>query len=37
LLGGLRSLTPYSHVQYWSTDSVLDRIAGEIKEMLESG
>jgi hypothetical protein len=37
LLGGLRSLTPYSHAQYWSTEKVLDRIADEIKEMLESG
>jgi hypothetical protein len=29
--------TPYSHTQYWSTDSVLDRIAGALKEVLESG
>ena len=37
LLGGVRSLTPYSHEQYWSTAKVLDRIADEIKEVLESG
>jgi hypothetical protein len=37
LLGRVRSLTPYSHTQYWSTEKVLDRIADEIKEMLESG
>jgi hypothetical protein len=37
LLGGIRSLTPYSHAQYWSTDSVLDRIAGELQEMLQPG
>jgi len=37
LLGKVKSLTPYSHTQYWSTKSVLDRIAGALKEMLESG
>jgi hypothetical protein len=37
LLGSVRSLTPYSHMQYWSTDSVLDRIADALKEMLEPG
>jgi hypothetical protein len=37
LLGRVKSLTPYSHTQYWSTEKVLDRIADEIKEMLESG
>ncbi len=37
LLGRVKSLTPYSHTQYWSTDSVLDRIADAIKEMLEPG
>jgi hypothetical protein len=37
LLGRVRALTPYSHTQYWSTEQVLDRIADEIKEMLESG
>ncbi len=37
LLGGVKSLTPYSHTQYWRTGKVLDRIADEIKEVLESG
>jgi hypothetical protein len=37
LLAHVKSLTPYSHMQYWSTEKVLDRIADEIKEMLESG
>ena len=37
LLGRVKSLTPYSHTQYWSTASVLDRIADALKEMLESG
>ena len=37
LLGRVKSLTPYSHTQYWSTDKVLDRIADALKEMLESG
>ena len=37
LLGRVKALTPYSHTQYWSTSSVLDRIADEVKEMLESG
>ena len=34
LLGSVKSLSPYSHTQYWSTDSVLDRIAGALQEML---
>jgi hypothetical protein len=37
LLGRIKSLTPYSHTQYWSTEKVLDRIAGALKELLESG
>jgi hypothetical protein len=37
LLGRVRALTPYSHTQYWSTQTVLDRIADALKEMLESG
>lgn len=37
LLNRVKSLTPYSHTQYWSTDGVLDRIADALKEMLESG
>jgi hypothetical protein len=37
LLGKVKSLTPYSHTQYWRTEKVLDRIADEIKEVLESG
>jgi hypothetical protein len=37
LLGRVKALTPYSHTQYWSTASVLDRIADEMKEVLESG
>ena len=37
LFGRLRSLTPYSHTQYWSTSSVLDRIADALREMIESG
>lgn len=37
LAGRIKSLTPYSHTQYWSTPAVLDRIAGALKEMLESG
>jgi hypothetical protein len=34
LLDRIRSLTPYSHTQYWSTNSVLDRIAEALREML---
>lgn len=34
LLGGVKSLTPYSHTQYWSTAKVIDRIAGALREML---
>ena len=34
LAGRIRSLTPYSHTQYWSTAGVLDRIAGALQEML---
>ena len=34
LLGRIRSLSPYSHTQYWSTSSVLDRMAGALREML---
>ena len=34
LLGGVRSLTPYSHAQYWSTAKVIDRIAGALQEVL---
>jgi hypothetical protein len=37
LLGRVKSLTPYSHTQYWSTEKVLDRIAGALQELLESG
>jgi hypothetical protein len=37
LAGRILSLTPYSHMQYWRTDSVLDRIADSLREMLESG
>lgn len=37
LLGRLRSLSPYSHMQYWSTRSVLDRIADSLRELIESG
>jgi hypothetical protein len=37
LLGRVKSLTPYSHTQYWRTQSVLDRIADALKELLESG
>jgi len=37
LLGRVKSLTPYSHTQYWSTEKVLDRIAGGLQELLESG
>jgi hypothetical protein len=37
LLGRIKSLTPYSHTQYWSTASVLDRIADALKELLEAG
>lgn len=37
LLGRLRALSPYSHMQYWSTRSVLDRIADSLRELLESG
>jgi hypothetical protein len=37
LLGRIKSLTPYSHTQYWSTEGVLDRIADALKELLESG
>ena len=37
LLGRVKSLTPYSHTQYWRTESVLDRIADALKELLESG
>jgi hypothetical protein len=35
LFGTIRSLTPYSHSQYWSTASVLDRIAEALREMLQ--
>ncbi len=34
LAGQIMSLTPYSHMQYWRTDSVLDRIADSLREML---
>jgi hypothetical protein len=34
LAGRIKSLTPYSHTQYWSTPGVLDRIAGALQEML---
>jgi hypothetical protein len=34
LLGRVRSLTPYSHSQYWNTAKVLDRIAGALQEVL---
>jgi hypothetical protein len=34
LLGHLKALTPYSHMQYWSTDSVLDRIAEALRELI---
>jgi hypothetical protein len=37
LLGKVRAITPYSHMQYWSTEKVLDRIADGLKEVLESG
>jgi hypothetical protein len=37
LLGKIRSLSPYSHMQYWSTGSVLDRIADSLRELLQSG
>jgi hypothetical protein len=37
LFGTIRSLTPYSHSQYWRTASVLDRIAEGLREMLKSG
>jgi hypothetical protein len=36
-LGHVKSLTPYSHTQYWRTAGVLDRIADALKELLESG
>ena len=35
LLERIKSLSPYSHTQYWSTQSVLDRIAGALREMIE--
>jgi hypothetical protein len=34
LVGRVKSLTPYSHTQYWSTGSVLDRIADSLQEVL---
>jgi hypothetical protein len=34
LLGRIRSLSPYSHMQYWSTSSVLDRIAEALREIM---
>ncbi len=34
LLGRLRSLSPYSHMQYWSTSSVLDRIAEALRKVM---
>ena len=37
LFGRIKSLTPYSHTQYWSTQQVLDRIADALKEILEPG
>jgi hypothetical protein len=37
LLGKIRSLSPYSHTQYWSTGSVLDRIADSLRQLVESG
>jgi hypothetical protein len=37
LAGRILSLTPYSHMQYWRTDSVLDRIADSLRELIESG
>ncbi|MGH8176852.1 MAG: hypothetical protein ACREV5_11380 [Steroidobacter sp.] len=33
-LGKFRAFTPYSHMQYWSTNKVLDRIAEEIRRLL---
>jgi hypothetical protein len=35
LLESIKSLSPYSHTQYWSTHSVIDRIAGALREMIE--
>ncbi len=35
LLGRIKSLSPYSHTQYWSTPNVLHRIAGALREMME--
>jgi hypothetical protein len=34
LLGRVKSLTPYSHTQYWSTDRVLDRIADGLLSLM---
>ncbi len=34
LVERIKSLSPYSHTQYWRTPSVLDRIAGALQEML---
>ena len=36
LLGWLKSATPYSHTQYWSTGRVVDRIAAELRETLST-
>ncbi len=36
LLGRIKSLSPYSHTQYWSTPSVIARIAGALREMTYS-
>lgn len=34
LFGWLKSTTPYSHSQYWSASTVLDRIANALRELL---
>jgi hypothetical protein len=34
LLDRIRSLSPYSHTQYWSTQVVLDRIAAAVRDLL---
>lgn len=34
LIGAIKSITPYSHTQYWRTGSVLNRIADELRAML---
>ncbi|HKU12934.1 MAG TPA: hypothetical protein VJQ52_00990 [Steroidobacteraceae bacterium] len=37
LLGHIKAFSPYSHTQYWSTGTVLDRIAEVLRGMIESG